>query len=170
MITLGVEQLTRIAFYPCCARDFLEPLEMLSNYVDEVIFCDPNPNLKAELASLNVQEKEYLPTARLISDGARRGIRTLERIDVLFYRKDSMGEGGSGVLVLAKPFLLTVLEKMPPEGGLIITDGSNHGNHYYQKTFRPQGVNKFGYHMCALPESEQPFIKEDLHVIKVKRL
>ena len=93
---------------------------------------------------------ERLPNARLISDGARRGIETLERIDVLFYRRDSWGEGGSNVLVLAKPFLLTVLEKMPPEGGLIITNGSNHGNHYYQKTFRPQGVNKFVGITCAL--------------------
>ena len=160
----------KTAFYPCCNNDFLEPLEILSNYVDEVIFCDPKPSLKAELASLNVQKKEDLPAARLISDGARRGIETLERIDVLFYRRDSRGEGGSNVLVLAKPFLLTVLERMPPEGGLIITDGSNHGNHYYQKTFRPQGVNKFGYHMCALPEPEQPFKGENLHVIEVKRL
>ena len=141
---------------------------MLSSYVDEVIFCDPCPHLKTEFVSLMAQRSEHLPSARLISDGARRGIETLERIDVLFYRRDSRGEGGSNVLVLAKPFLLTVLERMPPEGGLIITDGSNHGNHYYQKALRPQGVNKFGYYMCALPESEQPFRKENLHVIKVK--
>lgn len=72
--------------------------------------------------------------------------------------------------MLAKPFLLIVLEKMPPEGGLIITDGSNRGNHYYQKTFRPQGVNKFGYNLCALPASEQPFEKDGLRVIEVTRL
>ena len=116
------------------------------------------------------QRKGYLPTAHLISDGARRGIQTLERIDVLFYRKDSMGEGGSRVLVLAKPFLLTVLERMPPEGGLIITDGSNRGNHYYRKTFRPQGVKKFGYHLCGLPATEQPFEDDGLRVIEVTRL
>ena len=81
-----------------------------------------------------------------------------------------MGEGGSGVLVLAKPFLPTVLKKMPSEGGLVITDGSNHGNHYYRKTFRPQGVKKFGYHLCALPEAEQPFRGKGLHIIKVTHI
>lgn len=162
--------ITKIAFYPCSNNDLLRPLELLNNYVNEVIFCDPSPRLKTEFTSLMSQRSKQLPNARLISDDARRGVKALERIDVLFYRRDSMGEGGSGVLVLAKPFLLTVLERMPSESGLIITDGSNHGNHYYQKAFRPQGVNKFGYHICALPESEQPFKEENLHVIKVKRL
>lgn len=160
----------KIAFYPCCARDFLEPLEILTNYVDEVVFCDLSTSLKADLSDLMVSKPEQLPFARSISGDARRGVQTMERIDVLFYRRDGMGEGGSRVLVLAKPFLLTVLEKMPPEGGLIITDGSNRGNHYYRKTFRPQGVKKFGYHLCALPASEQPFEKDGLRVIEVTRL
>lgn len=159
----------KIAFYPCCARDFAEPLEMLSNYVEEVVFCDLGSSLAAELSDLVAAKPETFPSARYLPDGARRGVQMMERIDVLFYRRDSMGEGGSGVLVLAKPFLLAVLEKMPSEGGLIITDGSNHGNHYYQKTFRPQGVNKFGYHMCALPASEQPFEDKGIHIIEVTR-
>lgn len=161
--------LTKTAFYPCCAQDFLEPLEILSNYVDEVVFCDLGSSLEAELSGLVAAKSGTVPAVRYISNGARRGVQMMERIDVMFYRRDSMGEGGSGVLVLAKPFLLAVLEKMPPEGGLIITDGSNHGNHYYQKTFRPQGVNKFGYHMCALPASEQPFEDKGLHIIEVTR-
>lgn len=160
----------RIALYPCCARDFLEPLEILNGYADEIVFCDPDLSLKDEFASLVAQREGHRLTARLISDGVRRGIQTLERIDILFYRRDSRGEGGSGVLVLAKPFLPSVLEKMPLEGGLIITDGSNRGNHYYRKTFRPQGVKKFGYHLCALPAAEQPFREKGLHIIKVTHL
>lgn len=169
-LTMNKLQRHKIAFYPCCARDFLEPLEILSTYVDEVVFCDLNRSLQAELSDLMALKPGHFPSVRSISDNARRGVQTLERIDVLFYRRDSMGEGGSRVLVLAKPFILTVLEKMPPEGGLIITDGSNRGNHYYRKTFRPQGVKKFGYHMYALPTSEQPFKEKGLHVISVTRL
>ena len=142
---------------------------MLNGYVDEVIFCDPSPDVKTAFASIAGKAGD-LPNARLISEGARRGIKTLGRIDVFFYRRDSTGEGGSNVLVLAKPFLPTVLEKMPSKGGLIITDGSNRGNHYYRKTFRPQGVEKFGYHLQALPETEQPFAEEGLKVIAVTRL
>ena len=162
--------LIRLAFYPCCARDFLEPLALLNGYADEVVFCDPDPNMKNAFLTLADSLPNMSPKARLISDGARRGIQTLARIDVLFYRRDSTGEGGSNVLVLAKPFLPTVLEKMPSKGGLIITDGSNRGNHYYRKTFRPQGVEKFGYHLQALPEAEQPFKEEGLKVIEVTRL
>lgn len=160
----------KTAFYPCSNNDFLGPLEMLNGYADEVVFCDPNPSLRTEFASLMAQRKENFSTARLISDDAERGIEPLERIDVLFYRRDSKGEGGSGLMVLSKLFLPQVLERMPPEGGLIITDGSNRGNHYYRKTFRPQGVKKFGYHLCALPIIEQPFEEEGLHIIKVTRL
>ncbi len=167
----GLDVLTyKVAFYPCCAFDILEPLEMLSGYANEVVFCDPDPNVQAEFSTISNNLPDISLRARLISDDARRGIQTLERIDVLFYRRDSTGEGGSNILVLAKPFLPTVLEKMPSKGGLIITDGSNRGNHYYQKTFRPQGVKKFGYHLQALPETEQPFVKEGLKVIAVTRL
>lgn len=160
----------KTAFYPCCREDFLEPLEMLNGYVDEVVFCDPSSEVQSAFLALADSSPKNLPKAHLVSDGARRGVETLERIDVLFYRRDGTGGGGSDVLVLAKPFLPTVLNKMPPEGGLIITDGSNRGNHYYQKTFRTQGVTKFGYHLCALPPAEQPFEKEGLHVIKVVRV
>ncbi len=160
----------KTAFYPCSNSDFLRPSEILSKYVDEVVFCDPDLSLKTEFMSSMSSWGKRLPAARLISDDARRGIQTLERIDVLFYRRDSTGEGGSNVLVLAKPFLPTVLEKMPSKGGLIITDGSNRGNHYYRKTFRIQGVKKFGYHLQALPETEQPFAKESLMIIAVTRL
>lgn len=46
----------------------------------------------------------------------------LDVIDVLFYRRDSSGEGGSGIFVLGDSFLRPVLKQSAPKGGLIVTD------------------------------------------------
>jgi hypothetical protein len=32
----------RVAFYPCCAEDVAEPLDLLRGFADEVVFCDVN--------------------------------------------------------------------------------------------------------------------------------
>ena len=52
-------------------------------------------------------------------------VLNLPQIDLLFYRRDGMNEGGSGVEVLFDEFLSLVLQKFPDHGGTIITDGSN---------------------------------------------
>lgn len=44
---------------------------------------------------------------------------------VFFYRGDSLGEGGSGDLWLDQKHLEEVCDKLV-DGGLIVTDGSNH--------------------------------------------
>jgi|GEM_PF-5958059 len=36
----------RIAFYPFCANDIKEPLEILNGRVDVVVFCDVDPQYK----------------------------------------------------------------------------------------------------------------------------
>lgn len=50
----------------------------------------------------------------------------IDSIGVFFYRGDSLGEGGSGNLWLARDHLLEILSKLR-NGGLIVTDGTNHG-------------------------------------------
>ena len=37
----------KVAFYPCCYLDLLRPLEILTPYVDEIIFCDKNISIAA---------------------------------------------------------------------------------------------------------------------------
>ena len=48
--------------------------------------------------------REGLPQASFLSLDVRAGLARLEKIDVLFYRRDSAGEGGSGVFILETPF------------------------------------------------------------------
>jgi hypothetical protein len=66
-----------------------------------------------------------LPATRFIHGDFREQIRHLPVIDVFFYRKDSMGEGGSELLVLHAGILTQILSHFRSSGGLIITDGSN---------------------------------------------
>jgi hypothetical protein len=87
----------RVAFYPCCGLDIQRPLELLRPYADEVIFCDINKSLRPRWQKFaNTMAPGGLRPAFLIGD-AREVISRITRIDVLFYRNDSGGEGGSGV-------------------------------------------------------------------------
>ncbi len=49
-------------------------------------------------------------------------------LGIFFYRGDSLGEGGSGNLWLIPDHLDEVCDKLI-NGGLIVTDGSNHGSY-----------------------------------------
>ena len=67
-------------------------------------------------------------------------IDSIERIDVLFYRRDGTGEGGSGVFVLGRNVLPRILQKMPFQDALIITDGSNSRGGTFRKMRRSSGL------------------------------
>ena len=155
-------QQRNIAFYPCCALDIEEPLEVLKGTVDEIVFCDPKisliPHWERTQRHLRTHE---LPTIAFESDDARRVIERLERVDVLFYRRDSDGEGGSGLYVLSQWFLPDVLNKMPESGGLIVTDGSNSRRSLFRKMKREMGYTKFGWYMR--PTKKQPFLDKYGH-------
>ena len=58
--------------------------------------------------------------ARKVFDALR------EPLGVFFYRGDSLGEGGSGILWNDMPMMERVLRKLV-NGGLLVTDGSNPG-------------------------------------------
>jgi len=55
-------------------------------------------------------------------------------IGIFFYRGDSLGEGGSGNLWMSRNHLSEICYKLI-DGGLIITDGSNHG--WKKFSFKP---------------------------------
>ena len=71
------------------------------------------------------KEATTVPRPSFKIGDAREIISNIAVIDVLFYRRDSNGEGGSGLFVLGDAFLPHILKRFPSEGGLIITDGSN---------------------------------------------
>ncbi len=156
----------RVAFYPCCHRDIEEPLALLTPFADEVIFCDINsallPRWRKAVGSLS----GGLRASFLIGD-VRQVVASVEVIDVLFYRGDSPGEGGSGVFVLGDSFLPSILKRFRAPGGLIITDGSNSRGSNFERMIRRSGMAKHGWSFRKYPD--QPYAERyGLHIVEVK--
>jgi hypothetical protein len=159
----------KVAFYPCCQYDINEPLALLHPYVEKVIFCDINHRLLTkweEIVDANTNNNR--PSVSFLVGDVRKVISSVEVIDVLFYRGDSQCEGGgSGIFVLGDSFLPYILKRYPPEGGLIITDGSNSRGGNFKKMTRPNGMKKHGWAFKRTPD--QPYIDEyRLQLITVK--
>jgi hypothetical protein len=151
----------KIGFYPCCSLDIIEPIKILSNYVDEIIFCD-----KIFMPKRIIDDaKSSKPTPKFLRGDVRKVINKVELIDLLFYRRDSSGEGGSRVFVLGDSFFPKILEKFNPEGGLIITDGSNSRGGLFKKMKGASGLKKYGWHIQKT--EDQPFA-ESSNLIKFK--
>ena len=157
----------RRAFYPCCASDIEEPRQLLRGLVDEIIFCDRRVPRDIK----NVEQLSGLPAVRFVKGNVREQIGQLPSINVLFYRRDSDGEGGSGVPILGKEWLSKIISHFPPEGGLIITDGSKSWNHMFRRMTQINGYN-WKSEACHLrPAAEQPWVQSHgLHRIEVTRV
>lgn len=148
--------LPKIAFYPCCLHDFSEPMQILKELVDIIYFCDIH---KYKEFDEFISMQSYLnPNVIFMHGDARKVIKDINQIDVLFYRRDSSGEGGSGLFVLGDSFLPFILERYNPNGGKIITDGSNSRGGIYKKMKRRSGFKKYGWHI--LLSNEQRFLKD----------
>jgi hypothetical protein len=105
-----------------------------------------------------------LPT--FLSTDVQTALEGVERIDVLFYRRDSEGEGGSGIFVLGDSFLPRLLRRFPVQGGYLITDGSNSRGSNFKRMTRSSGLTKHGWHV--IEATEQPFLAEHgLYVVSV---
>lgn len=156
----------RVAFYPCCRLDILRPLEILKPYADEVIFCDTDIRLAAVHQSLIAKRPNVAPRARVQYGEARHTVEEIDHIDVLFYRCDGVGEGGSGLFVLGDSFLPVILARFRSNGGLIITDGSNSRGSNFKRMIRKSGLVKHGWRFETL--AQQPYLKTDgLYCIQV---
>ncbi|TLD71168.1 hypothetical protein FEM03_09690 [Phragmitibacter flavus] len=142
----------KLAFYPCCATDIEEPRHLLSGIVDEIIFCDIREYESWEPLATSPN----LPQARFVIMDVRNDLSLLPQIDVFFYRRDSNGEGGSGVFLLSKTYLDKIMRRMNPSGGLLITDGSNRGNGIYKKMLRAGGYTNqaWGKHFQLSPHQD----------------
>lgn len=110
-------------FYPCCGIDISNPIKLLGDKSTHFIFCDIR-----RYRNWKEIEKSYASVTFLRMD-AWDAISKLPEIDILFYRRDGMSEGGSGVEVLGDDYLEKLFLKFPPNGGKIITDGSNAFGH-----------------------------------------
>jgi hypothetical protein len=121
---------SRTAFYPACEKDYLEPLELLKNWVDVVYFCDirlTSSHVSKMQDAKNLAREKSLPIPFFLCADALQAINHLRPVDVFFQRRDSHGEGGSGLFLLGNHRLPSVLEMIKP-GGLIVTDGTYAGD------------------------------------------
>jgi hypothetical protein len=116
----GCRSVRRIGFYPCCYRDTIKPAQLLREWVDELIFSDTSLHAHQEFED-SVESYTGAIERRFIVGDWRETASSLGRIDLLFYRNDSEGEGGSGISALSREYLPIILGKMP-EVGYIVSD------------------------------------------------
>ena len=138
----------RIAFYPCCGGDIKVPALALTGVVDEIIYCYVKPFIidDALLVGRNGPEQTFWAM------DIREALDKISYIDVFFYRRDGTGEGGSGIFVLGRDLMPTILQKMIREPSLFITDGSNSRGGTFQKMQRNSGFSAWGKHITKRPE------------------
>ena len=157
----------RIAFYPCCANDIAEPRRILRGIADEIVYCD----LRKPRSLVTRSDHDTLPIVTFLQADARLAINNLPSLHILFYRRDSGGEGGSGVFILGKRMLACIIQRFPDRGGLIITDGSNSGSRLFERMIRPEGYTSKTLGSHFEPAREQTFIQPyGLYTIKVEKL
>lgn len=147
------EPMTKIAFYPCCANDFTEPYSILSEIVDEIIFCDISPLAEKEFH----KQQASFPKASFLLQDVIIALKEINYIDVFFYRKDSTGEGGSAIYFFGDHVFPLIVEKLNKDGALIISDGSNARGANWRKIKRTNGATRYG--RIFKPTNDQPYIE-----------
>ena len=117
----------RTGFYPASASDYLPPLQLLKGLVDHMIFCDLHKAPRNRADTQELREKiqlQGLPEASFLLGDALTALECIKPVDVFFLRRDSSGEGGSGLNLLHADRIRLVLNVIKP-GGLLITDKAN---------------------------------------------
>lgn len=133
-------------------------MQILRTYVDEVIFCDVDQTLLSQWQKICATTSfDGGPTAHFRVGDAREVIQSIEWIDVLFYRRDSDGESGSGLFVLGDEVLPQIVNRFPVDGGLIISDGSNARGNNWRTMRRKRGLPMGGWLLKKAPE--QPLLE-----------
>lgn len=153
----------RVAFYPCCGDDISAPRCLLSDLVDEIIYCD----LRKPKSWEQELGKGINPKVSFVQKDVREVIADLPTLGILFYRRDSPGEGGSGIYILGKQWLEEILAHFPSYGGFIITDGSNSGSGLFRKMIRPCGYTRALWAWHFQLSDDQPWL-ESLGLCKIK--
>lgn len=146
----------RVCFYPACANDYLEPLELFKDWIDLFYFCD-NRLTNAYVSKFNHASKKAsekcLPTPSLLCIDALSAIKNLRPVDIFFQRRDSHGEGGSGLFLLGNerlPFVLAMLKA----NGLIVTDCTYVGSWLTELTSKKESSIEVSGRNIKLLESQ----------------
>jgi hypothetical protein len=143
------------AFYPCCAYDVVEPIKLVQNYVELIVFCDINQRFLRQ-KEWRPRDASETPISEFVSGDAKTVIHHISPIDFLFYRRDSQGEGGSGLFVLGDEFLRPLMTCFSSSGGHILTDGSNSRGSNFDRMIRKSGLEKFGRRFSTA--ANQPYL------------
>lgn len=146
----------KTAFYPCCETDVVTPVTLMRGYVDRIVFCDVREQLHKWKLRQPKEVAEDMPVSEFVVGDAREVILQISVIDVLYYRRDSDGEGGSGLYVLGDVFLRPLMEHFSMSGGYIFTDGSNSRGGNFKRMIRKSGMEKFSRRFSAT--NEQPYL------------
>jgi hypothetical protein len=152
----------RIGFYPACDRDYLEPLRLLKGRVDELIFCDicSMPKLRDLKSLRQIVLAEELPNPSILVGDALVAMEFLKPVDLLYLRRDSNAEGGSG-LVLLSPRRLPLVFSLIKPGGTLVTDRSNGRDWFAQFQNGRRSPYRASGHEMQLAE-EQPWVEQGL--------
>lgn len=160
----------RVGFYPVSARDYLEPLRMLKGYVEHFIFCDIAcvPRGARELREIHdAVAAEGLPNPSFLLGDAIFANECLRPVDMMFLRRDSAGEGGSGLCLLGRDRLRNTLS-MIVAGGLLVTDQRNGGDWFNAMVSgRCEELNEGGRKLRL--SSDQPWLDSNLFSFNVDR-
>jgi hypothetical protein len=139
----------------------------MAGLADEVIYCD----LRMPRSWKQQALYDSTPQIRFLRGDVRDKIEELPVIHILFYRRDSLGEGGSGVYILGKQWLGRILQHFPEHGGLIITDGSNSENSIFTRMIRADGYTRKQWQCLFRLCHEQPwFDTYGLYTIEVTKI
>jgi hypothetical protein len=147
----------KTAFYPCCETDIVTPVTLMQSYVDRIVFCDIRELLHEWKRRQPKDIVESAPISEFVVGDAQKVMLKIPVIDVLYYRRDSSGEGGSGLYVLGDMFLRPLMARFSFSGGYIFTDGSNSRGGNFKRMVRRSGMEKFGRHFSAT--TEQPYLE-----------
>lgn len=147
----------KTAFYPCCETDVVVPVTLMHGYADRIIFCDIRERLHIWKRKQSKGTVEGVPASEFVVGDAREVILQIPAIDVLYYRRDSNGDGGSGLYVLGDVFLRPLMSRFSKSGGYIFTDGSNSRGSNFKRMIRKSGMEKFGRRFSAT--TEQPYLE-----------
>ena len=122
-MSLGLPSQRRVGFYPCCANDVREPVEILAGQVDHIIFCDRSAQdgWNGFRHSENFVHSKF-PSFEFRVGPWRKVVSKIDPFDLLFYRRDSEGEGGSGDSAISTDALQLLFGHMS-DPCWIITDG-----------------------------------------------
>lgn len=153
----------RISFYPCCNYDILESYDVLDQISDQIIYCDRSTSSLKYFESISKQ----VPNAIFKCGDAIQILRDLEMIDVFFYRRDSAGEGGSGLFFWGDQYFPLVVEKLNPDGAKIISDGSNSRGKNWRKIKRTNGAIIYGRKFNKSINQDLIYLKGNGEVITI---